>query len=48
MAGRKNLILGQAVIFSDGAVGRLDGLEMQPDWSPTHLLVMLPGRWPLQ
>lgn len=48
MAGSKTLILGQAVIFSDGAVGRLDGLEMQPDWSPTHLLVKLPGRWSLR
>jgi len=48
MAGRKTFLLRQVVTFSDGAVGRLEGLEMEPDWMPTHLLVMLPGRWPLQ
>jgi osmotically-inducible protein OsmY len=48
MAGRKTFLLGQAVTFADGVVGRLEGLEMQPDWMPTHLLVVLPGRWPWQ
>lgn len=48
MAGRKTFLLGQVMTFSDGVVGRLEGLEMQPDWLPTHLLVLLPGRWPWQ
>jgi hypothetical protein len=48
MAGRKTFLLGQTVTFSDGVAGRLEGLEMQPDWLPTHLLVVLPGRWPWQ
>ena len=43
MAGRKTFLLGQAVTFSDGALGRLVGLEMEPDWMPTHLLVEGPG-----
>jgi osmotically-inducible protein OsmY len=48
MAGRKTFLLGQAVTFSDGALGRLVGLEMEPDWTPTHLLVAGPARWPWQ
>ena len=48
MAGRKTFLLGQAVTFADGVVGRLVGLEMEPDWMPTHLLVQAPGRWPWQ
>jgi osmotically-inducible protein OsmY len=48
MAGRKTFLLGQAVIFADGVLGRLEGLEMEPDWVPTHLLVRAPGRWPWQ
>ena len=43
MAGRKTFLLGQAVTFADGVVGRLVGLEMEPDWMPTHLLVQAPG-----
>jgi len=46
MAGRKTFLLGQAMIFADGVVGRLVGLEMEPDWTPTHLLVQVPARWP--
>jgi osmotically-inducible protein OsmY len=48
MAGRKTFLLGQAVTFADGVVGRLVGLEMEPDWMPTHLLVEAPARWPWQ
>ena len=48
MARRKTFLLGQAVTFADGVVGRLVGLEMEPDWVPTHLLVEAPGRWPWQ
>ena len=48
MAARKTFLLGQAMIFADGVVGRLVGLEMEPDWTPTHLLVQVPGRWPWQ
>jgi osmotically-inducible protein OsmY len=48
MAGRKTFLLGQAVIFADGVLGRLEGLEMEPEWVPTHLLVRAPGRWPWQ
>jgi hypothetical protein len=48
MAARRTFLLGQAVTFADGVVGRLVGLEMQPDWTPTHLLVQVPGRWPWQ
>jgi len=48
MAARKTFLLGQAMIFADGVVGRLVGLEMEPDWTPTHLLVRVPGRWPWQ
>jgi len=48
MASRKTFLLGQAVAFSDGVVGRLVGLEMEPDWMPTHLLVQAPARWPWQ
>ena len=48
MARRKTFLLGQAVIFADGAVAQLEGLEMEPDWAPTHLLVRLTGRWPWQ
>lgn len=48
MAGRKTFLLGQAVIFADGVVGRLAGLEMEPEWTPTHLLVRAPARWPWQ
>jgi osmotically-inducible protein OsmY len=48
MASRRTFLLGQAVIFADGAVAQLEGLEMEPDWMPTHLLVKMPGRWPWQ
>jgi osmotically-inducible protein OsmY len=48
MAARKTFLLGQAMIFADGVVGRLVGLEMEPDWTPIHLLVQAPGRWPWQ
>jgi osmotically-inducible protein OsmY len=48
MAGRKTFLLGQTVIFSDGVLGRLEGLEMEPDWAPTKLVVRVPGRWPWQ
>lgn len=48
MAGRKTFLLGQTVIFSDGVLGRLEGLEMEPDWTPARLVVRLPGRWPWQ
>jgi osmotically-inducible protein OsmY len=48
MARRKTFLLGQTVTFSDGALGRMVGLEMEPDWMPAHLLVQLPGRWPWQ
>ena len=48
MAGRKTFLLGQGVIFADGVLGRLEGLEMEPEWAPTHLLVRAPGRWPWQ
>jgi hypothetical protein len=46
MASRRIFLLGQAVTFADGVVGQLVGLEMEPDWVPTHLLAKLPGRWP--
>ena len=48
MARRKTFLLGQAVTFADGVVGRMVGLEMEPDWMPTRLLVQMPGRWPWQ
>jgi hypothetical protein len=48
MASRRTFLLGQAVTFADGVVGRLEGLEMEPDWMPTHLLVRAPARWPWQ
>jgi len=48
MASRRTFLLGQAVTFADGVVGRLVGLEMEPDWVPTHLLVRVPGPWPWQ
>lgn len=48
MAERKTFLLGGAVTFSDGVVGRLQGLQVQPDWTPTSLLVLVPGRWPWQ
>ena len=48
MAGHKTFLLGQAVTFSDGVLGRLEGLEMQPDWAPTHMLVRVRGPWPWQ
>ena len=48
MARRKTFLLGQAVTFADGALAQLEGLEMQPDWVLTHLLVRLAGRWPWQ
>jgi len=48
MAGRKTFLLGQAVTFDDGVLGRLVGLEMEPDWTPTHLLVQASARWPWQ
>jgi osmotically-inducible protein OsmY len=48
MAGRKTFLLGQAVTFADGVSGRLAGLEMEPDWTPTHLLVKASARWPWQ
>jgi len=48
MAERKTFLLGQAVTLSDGVVGQLEGLETQPDWMPTHLLVTVPERWPWQ
>jgi osmotically-inducible protein OsmY len=48
MASRRTLLLGQAVIFSDGVKGRLVGLEMEPDWTPTHLLVAAGGPWPFR
>jgi osmotically-inducible protein OsmY len=48
MTSRRTFLLGQAVIFTDGVVGRLVGLEMEPDWMPTHLLVQALARWPWQ
>jgi osmotically-inducible protein OsmY len=48
MTSRRSFLLGQAVTFADGVVGRLQGLEMEPDWMPTHLLVQMPARWPWQ
>jgi len=48
MESRRIFLLGQAVTFADGAVGQLVGLEMEPDWIPTHLLVQVPGPWPWQ
>ena len=48
MASRRTFLLGQAMIFADGVVGQLVGLEMEPDWVPTHLLVQVPGPWPWQ
>ena len=48
MTSRRTFLLRQAVIFADGVVGRLVGLEMEPDWMPTHLLVQALARWPWQ
>jgi hypothetical protein len=48
MTSRRSFLLGQAVTFADGVVGRLQGLEMEPDWMPTYLLVQMPARWPWQ
>jgi osmotically-inducible protein OsmY len=48
MTSRKTFLLGQAVAFSDGVRGRLVGLEMEPDWTPAHLLVAAGGPWPLR
>ncbi len=48
MASRKTFLLGQAVAFSNGVRGRLVGLEMEPDWTPAHLMVAAGGPWPWQ